>query len=371
MQDTRTPLEQILAAALREQPEEECLEYDELLALARRGRWARGYHRAVRHIGACSACRRAYFELRAIELMRRQQLRARLGQLIGLPTVWVPLAGTAAAAIVVVALLLMPRGTQVAQSMPALAAPETQIATAPPEVRMYSPTPRLSSDSGRLKPPKSTALELESWGNMPDFVRSAVDAFTGAVASATRGDQPSSKQSPKQPQKQSPKQPPPIRLRSPDIERNRVILETAPTFEWQPVNGAEKYTLIIRAEDWELSESLNADQTRYTLPPDKSLKRGGEYQLVIVAYRAEEELTIKRRFRVLSEKRLPILEWAKQHERDLPLRSGMVYYYQLERFADALRCFKRAKEIYNDDKPQIEQFISFVKERIRVQKADF
>jgi len=358
MQDMRAPLEQILAAALREQPEEECLEYDELLALVRRGRWARGYHRAVRHIGACSACRRAYLELRAIERMRRQQIRARLGQLIELPTVWVPAAGAAAAAIVVVALLLMPRGTQVAQSMPALAAPETQIATAPPEVRTYSPTPRLSSDSGRLKPPKSTALELESGGNMPEFVQLAVRAFTGAVASATRSPQPSSKQSP------------PIRLLRPDIERNRVILETAPTFEWQPVDGAEKYTLIIRAEDWELSESLNADQTRYTLPPDKSLSRGGEYQLVLVAYRAGEELTIKRRFRVLSEKRLPILEWAKQNEHVLPLQSGMVYYYQLERFADALRCFQRAQRMYPDD-AQIKQYLRFVEERIRVQEADF
>jgi len=126
-------------------------------------------------------------------------------------------------------------------------------------VRMYSPTPRLSSDSGRLKPPKSTALELESGGNMPDFVQSAVDAFITAVASATRGEQPSSEQ--------SPKQSPPIRLLRPDTERNGAILETAPTFEWQLVDGAEKYTLIIRAEDWELSESLNANQTRYTLPP--------------------------------------------------------------------------------------------------------
>jgi len=362
MQDRRTTLEQLLVAGLREQSEGECLEFDELWALVRRGRRARGYHRAVRHIGACPACRRTYLELRAIELMRRRQSRARLGQLIELPTVWILAAGTAAATIVVIALLLAPRGTQVTQSLPALAAPEIPIASVPPEARTNPTTPRLSSDAGRLSPPASTPLELEreftSLEKVPNFVQSAVDAFVSAVASATRSAQPLSTQSP------------PIQLLSPDIERNAAIIAPVRTFEWRPVVGAEKYVVTIRADDWELTESLSADQTRYTLPPDKSLRHGGEYQLVLVAHRGREELVIKRRFRVLSEKRLPILEWAQQHERDLPIRSGMVYYYQLERFTDALRCFQQARQMYPDD-ARIEQYLSFVKDRIRAQEADF
>jgi hypothetical protein len=83
MRDTRTPLEKQLSAYLRQHPEGECLEFEELLTLARRGHRARDYHRAMRHIAACPACRRAYLELRAIERMQARGLSAwlRLRQL--------------------------------------------------------------------------------------------------------------------------------------------------------------------------------------------------------------------------------------------------------------------------------------------------
>jgi hypothetical protein len=123
MRDTRTPLEKRLSAYLRQHPEGECLEFEELLTLARRGHRARDYHRAMRHIAACPACRRAYLELRAIERMQAHGLLARLRQLWSPPTVWAPAVGVAVAAIALVWWLWMPRGTQIAQQPPRLAHP--------------------------------------------------------------------------------------------------------------------------------------------------------------------------------------------------------------------------------------------------------
>jgi tetratricopeptide (TPR) repeat protein len=66
MRDTRTPLEKQLGAEMREHAEGECLSFEQMWAVAQRGHQAPDYHRVMRHIATCTACRRAYLELRAV-----------------------------------------------------------------------------------------------------------------------------------------------------------------------------------------------------------------------------------------------------------------------------------------------------------------
>jgi hypothetical protein len=369
MRDTRTPLEKQLSAYLRQHPEGECLEFEELLTLARRGHRARDYHRAMRHIAACPACRRAYLELRAIERMQAHGLLARLRQLWSPPTVWAPAVGVAVAAIALVWWLWMPRGTQIAQQPPRLAHPEPPMASAPSEPKRAPAPPRLADETPRAtKPPAesprpATPLERElaAIKKMEPFLREAASAFTAMLSSGSIRSNAQNLQAP------------PIRLLEPDIERNAAIASTRPAFRWQAVDQATGYHLQIRADGSGLliETTLDATQTHYLLPPEATLARGDEYEIVLTALReGVEPLTLRRRFSVLSDEQHKRWEWAQRHERTHPLLSAMVYYYHLDRYGDALRCLQRAKQRYPHD-TEITRWLTLVEQRIRQREAEF
>jgi hypothetical protein len=370
MRDTRTSWEKQLGAYLRQQPEGECLEFEQLLMLVRWGRWARDYHRAMRHIAACPDCRSAYLELRAIERMQAHGLLARLRQLWSPPTVWAPAVGVAVAAIALVWWLWMPRGTQIAQQPPRLAHPEPPMASAPSEPKRAPAPPRLADETPRAtKPPAepprpATPLERElaAIKKMEPFLREAASAFTAMLSSGSIRSHTQNLPTPL------------IRLLEPDIERNIAIAETRPTFRWQPVAQATGYTLQIREAEGSrvlIETTLDATQTHYLLPPEATLARGDEYEIVLTALReGVEPLTLRRRFSVLSDEQHKRWEWAQQHERTHPLLSAMVYYYHLDRYGDALRCLQRAKQRYPHD-TEITRWLTLVEQRIRQREAEF
>jgi hypothetical protein len=369
MRDTRTPVEKQLGAYLCQHPEGECLEFEELLTLARRGHRARDYHRAMRHIAACPACRRAYLELRAIERMQAPRFLARLRQLWSPPTVWAPAVGVAVAAIALVWWLWMPRGTQIAQQPPRLAHPEPPMASAPSEPKRAPAPPRLADETPRAtKPPAesprpATPLERElaAIKKMEPFLREAASAFTAMLSSGSIRSNAQNLQAP------------PIRLLEPDIERNAAIASTRPAFRWQAVDQATGYHLQIRADGSGLliETTLDATQTHYLLPPEATLARGDEYEIVLTALReGVEPLTLRRRFSVLSDEQHKRWEWAQRHERTHPLLSAMVYYYHLDRYTDALRCLQRARQQYPND-AKIAGWLTLVEQRIRQREAEF
>ena len=369
MRDTRTSWEKQLGTYLRQQPEGECLEFEQLLMLVHRGRRSRDYHRAMRHLAACSACRRAYLELRAIERMQAQGLLARLLQFWSRPSVWAPAVGAAVAVAALVWWLRMPHTSQVVQQPPSLAHPEPPTASVPLEPKGVLATPRLADELPRsTKPPieplrPTTPLEQELASmKIEPFIREAARAFTALIAAGgPRSDNRSL-------------QTPPIRLLEPDIEQNATVVATRPTFRWQTIEQATGYQLQIRTAAGSrvlIETTLDATQTHYPLPPEATLARGGEYELVLTAIRAgEEPLTIQRRFNVLSDEQRTMWEWAQQHERTHPLLSAMVYYYHLDRYTDAQRCLQRAQQRYPND-AQIIRWLTLVEQRIRQREAEF
>jgi hypothetical protein len=370
MRDTRTPLERQLGNCLRRHPEGECLMDEELLMLVRRGHRARDYHRAMRHIAACSDCRRAYLELRAIEHMRRRESLRRVRQLLGQHLAWVPAVGVAVATVALVWWLWTPRSAQIAHQPPILVHPEPLTAPVAPEPKGTPTTPRLANETPRaIEPPTElprpkTPLEREiaSLKKVEPFIREAVSAFTALVAAdGIRSDDRNL-------------QAPPIRLLMPDIEQNAAIADTRPTFHWQPIEQATSYQLQIReagSSQLLIETTLDRIQTHYGLPPAATLARGGKYELLIIASQdGEEPITLQRRFRVLSEGERNKWEWAQRHERTHPLLSAMVYYYHLDRYTDALRCLQRARKQYPHD-TQITRWLTLVEQRIRQREAEF
>ncbi len=370
MRDTRTPLEKQLGAEMREHAEGECLSFEQMWAVAQRGHQAPDYHRAMRHIAACSDCRRAYLELRAIEHMRRQESLRRVRQLLGQHLAWVPAVGVAVAAVALAWWLWTPRSTQIAQQSPILVRPEPPTTLVAPEPKGTSTTPRLANETPRaIEPPTElprpkTPLEREiaSLKKIEPFIREAVSAFTALVAAdGIRSDDRNL-------------QAPPIRLLMPDIEQNAAIADTRPTFHWQPIEQATSYQLQIReagSSQLLIETTLDRIQTHYGLPPAATLARGGKYELLIIASQdGEEPITLQRRFRVLSEGERNKWEWAQRHERTHPLLSAMVYYYHLDRYTDALRCLQRARKQYPHD-TQITRWLALVEQRIRQREAEF
>jgi hypothetical protein len=200
-------------------------------------------------------------------------------------------------------------------------------------------------------------------GRVASFLREAAGAFTAILTAGSRAidaDAPNL-------------QAPPIRLLEPDIERNAAIASTRPTFRWQAVDQATGYHLQIRADGSGLliETTLDATQTHYLLPPEATLARGDEYEIVLTALReGVEPLTLRRRFSVLSDEQHKRWEWAQQHERTHPLLSAMVYYYHLDRYGDALRCLQRAKQRYPHD-TEIIRWLTLVEQRIRQREAEF
>jgi hypothetical protein len=370
MRDTRTSWEKQLGAYLRQQPEGECLKFEQLLMLVHRGRRLRDYPRAMRHMATCPDCRRAYLELRAIERMQAHGLFARLLQFGSRPSVWAPAVGAAVAVAALVWWLWMPCGTQIAQQPPRLAHPEPPMASAPSEPKRAPAPPRLADETPRAtKPPAepprpATPLERElaAIKKMEPFLREAASAFTAMLSSGSIRSHTQNLPTP------------PIRLLEPDIERNTAITETRPPFRWQSVAQATGYKLQIRAADGSrvlIETTLDATQTHYPLPPEATLARGDEYELVLTVLREEKEpITLQRQFSILSDEQYEQWKWAQQHERTPPLLSAMVYYYHLDRYADALRCLQRAKQRYPRD-AQIARWLTLVEQRIRQRESEF
>ncbi len=69
-----TPLERRLAARLRHAPAGACLEFEQFIELARRGRRTPNYHALMLHIVSCPECRRSYLQTRAIVQAQRPRL---------------------------------------------------------------------------------------------------------------------------------------------------------------------------------------------------------------------------------------------------------------------------------------------------------
>jgi len=383
MRDTRTSWEKQLGTYLRQQPEGECLEFEQLLMLVHRGRRSRNYYRAMRHLAACSACRRAYLELRAIERMQAQGLFARLLQFGSRPSVWAPAVGAVVAVAALVWWLGTSRNIQIAQQPPQLVRPETDTASAPLEPKHTPAAPKLADETPRAtKPPANPARpannplagpsrpttplerELASVSKVASFVREAASKFTALLTAGSRTGDSDIQNQPA----------PPIRLLEPDIERNTAITETRPAFRWQPVAQATGYTLQIREANRSqvlIETTLDATQTRYQLPSEATLARGGEYELVLTALReGKEPITLQRQFSILSDEQYEQWKWAQQHERTHPLLSAMVYYYHLDRYTDAQRCLQRARQRYPRD-AQIARWLTLIQQRIRQRESEF
>ena len=371
MRDTRTSLEKQLGAELREYAEGECLHFEQIWALARRGQRARGYHRALRHIATCTACRRAYLELRAIQHMQAQGLLTRVWQFWGQRLAWVPAVGVAVTVVTLAWWLWTPRNAQIAQQSPIVVSPESPTTPVAPEPKGTPTTPRLADETPRTAKPSTDTparnttpieRELASIRRVEPFIREAANAFAALTAlDGTRADNQSV-------------QVPPIRILKPDIERNAAILETRPLFRWQPLPQVVGYRLRIRdvnASEEILDVALDAVQTEYLFPSDIVFTRGARYELAIVALReGGDMITLRRQFRVLSEPQRSMWNWAQQHERTHPLLSATVYYYHLDRYTDALRCLRRAQQ-QNPNDAQINRWLAFVEQRIRQRESDF
>ena len=371
MRDTRTSLEKQLGAELREYAEGECLHFEQIWALARRGQRARDYHRALRHIATCTACRRAYLELRAIQHMQAQGLLTRVWQFWGQRLAWVPAVGVAVTVVTLAWWLWTPRNAQIAQQPPIVVSPESPTTLVAPEPKGTPTTPRLADETPRTAKPSTDTparnttpieRELASIRRVEPFIREAANAFAALTAlDGTRADNQSV-------------QVPPIRILKPDIERNPAIEETYPLIQWQPLQQAVGYRLqLLDANNSRmlLETTLDATRNEYRMPPEAQLARGGNYELIITALReGEEPIVLRRRFRVLSEPQRSMWNWAQQHERTHPLLSATVYYYHLDRYTDALRCLRRAQQ-QNPNDAEINRWLAFVEQRIRQRESEF
>ncbi|MEM2591649.1 MAG: hypothetical protein QXI60_03590 [Thermofilaceae archaeon] len=368
-QNTRTPLEQQLGDYLRRHPEGECLDFDRFLELVRKGRRARDYHRLMRHIVACQACRLAYLQLRAIEEAQRPTLFAYFRS----PFVWVPAASVATAALALVWWLFQPGKTHVAHQPPVVSPPAGQVATRPPAPKPPTVEPKLAPERPHMEPPAAASAERPSPEQSPEqrelaslkriepFVREAARAFALLPAVGVRAGE-----------KTRPA--PPIRFLQPDIESNAAIPSTRPIFEWRPVQNAVGYRLQIRAiesdQEW-LSVELDASQTRFSVPAEQALQPGAEYEVVLSALiEGDKRLTVRRRFLVLSAEQLHAWRWAREHAEQAPLLSAMVFYHQLDRYTDALACLQRARQKYPQDR-RIQAWLKAVQQRIEQRQEEF
>ena len=371
MRDTRTSLEKQLGADLREHVEGECLSFEQMWALTRRGHRASDYHRALRHIATCTACRRAYLELREIQHMQSQGLLTRVWQFWGQRLAWVPAVGVAVTIVTLAWWLWTPRNAQIALQPPIVVSPESPTTLVAPEPKGTPTTPRLADETPRTAkpstddPPRNITpieRELASIRRVEPFIREAANAFTALINfDSIRSERQTA-------------QVPSIRILKPDIERNPAIEQTRPLIQWQPIQQAVGYRLQILDENNSralLEVTLDAARTEYLMPLEATLAQGGKYELIIAALRdGEEPIVLRRRFRVLSERQRTMWSWARQHEHTHPLVSATVYYYHLDRYTDALRCLQRARLQYPND-VEITRWLAFVEQRIRQRESDF
>ncbi len=120
-----------------------------------------------------------------------------------------------------------------------------------------------------------------------------------------------------------------IRLLSPD-PANESIETLEPTFRWQPVSGAVDYFATLTPVPDGEAILLRVEGTRAALPTGMRLAPGSRYRLRIEA-RLPTGLpgsnpAWQHEFRTLTPSEQTQLHWARQHRRDAPLTSAMVFY---------------------------------------------
>ena len=135
----------------------------------------------------------------------------------------------------------------------------------------------------------------------------------------------------------------------PDLSETALLEETTVTLQWESVEGATRYMVVLRRRDTGetlLEEELPETQTQFQL---RSLASGGEYELILSAPRGERAtLKTEIRFRIMSEKQREELRWARQNASKAPLVAGLLLH-QLERYREAIDALQRAQQLYPDD----------------------
>jgi hypothetical protein len=365
----RTPLERRLATRLKGAAIGECLSFEQLISLARRGRRAPEYYTLMPHVISCPACRKAVLQARALVQAQRPSLARWLQRLaLPRPIVWAPALG-----VVALAFFLWRNGS----------APQNQIATQPPtdsepsvvvaqperagepqaESRPVESDPRIAE--ARPKPPASprapltpapptSQRELQVARQLPAFVREAVSLVNQAAALTTRSAPAPAK--------------PAIEFLQPDLQHNGSLTNDTVRFQWLPVSGAQGYRFTLQRADGGVvaTADLNAEQTEYTL---SAPLQAGEYEIAISAVMSESPTrTLRRQFYVLDAAQQRRYEWAQQHADELPLLSAAVFY-SIDRYADALSSVEAAARKYPNDK-RVSQWRKLIEARLNLQAGE-
>lgn len=351
-----TPLERKLSRRLRHAPSGVCLDFEQVVELARRGRRAQGYYAHMAHIISCPACRRSYLQARRIIEAQRPSLVRWLRRL-RFPMTLTLAPAMSAAAIALAFVLWQPRAPQhvgepsVIAATPDAVPPVGEAPTSDAQPRIADP--RLSAPAAL---PPSAQEELRRARQSPPFVASAVEWLQQSVAQLTlRSDEQS--------------QTPWLRLRTPDIESNSAIEPGVVVFEWMPVDNAKGYRVrLIQANRAEpvVDVALEAGQTRLAF---EQPLRPGEYTLTIVVEQEGRSRVFQRNFYVLSAEQQRALHWAHENAERYPLLSAAVFY-ENDRYTDALRCLERASREYPNDR-LVAAWRKQVEARIRQRVAEF
>lgn len=381
-----TPLERQLGDYLRRRaPEGECLYFEQFEELARKGRRARDYHRLMRHVLSCPECRQAYQQMQAIHqqphtisVLRRVQVLFRSPQ-------WVLAPALGVLAIVAVAWWFS-AGRQVPEEVRLSAAPSAEEAPLPPPPASEA-QPLPAPDTPRPMPPATTAPSAAPVPPAPParparppvnplqreltLAQRAAPALKTALQEAARAF--ATLVPAKDTRSGATEQRlPPLRILKPDIERNFMIADLQPVFEWRSEKQATSYQFVLReADSPEPLVAVETQEPRFAFPSGQGLVPGGEYEVAITAHLASgESVTVSRRFGVLSLEQQKLLAWAQRERQKTPLLSAMVFYYHLDRYADALEALELARKRYPQDK-QIPHRREAVKQRIEQRLRDY
>ena len=354
IRQAHTPLERRLSRRLRHAPSGACLDFEQIVELARRGRRATDYYARMAHVISCPSCRRAYLQARQIIEAQRPSL-VRWFKRFRLPITLTFAPATAVAAVVFAVMLWQPRAPQLVGEPSVIAAtPDSEL----PVVGILTGDAQPRTADSRLETPPAPAAsdELRLARQSPPFVASAVEWLQQSVAQIT-------------PRSGGQSQMPWLRLRTPDIESNSAIEPGVVVFEWTPVEDAKGYRLRLNQAN--RSEpigdaTLDAGQARLAL--DQPL-RPGEYTLTIIVEQEGQSRVFQRDFYVLNESQQRALRWARENAEQYPLLSAAVFY-ENDRYTDALRCLERASKEYPNDR-LVDQWRKQVESRIRQRLAEF
>jgi hypothetical protein len=354
VRQAHTPLERRLSRRLRHAPSGACLDFEQIVELARRGRRAPDYYARMAHIISCPACRRAYLQARQIIEAQRPSLVRWLRRL-RFPMALTLAPAMSAAAIALAFVLWQTRASQHIGE-PSVIAATTDAVSPTGEAPTSSPQPRTADSRIETPPAPAASDELRLARQLPSFVSSAVEWLQQSVAQITvRSD--------------NPLETPWLRLSNPDIESNSAIEPGTVFFQWAPVANATGYQVrLTRADQQEpiAEATLNPAQTRLTL--DKPLSPG-EHTLTITVLQGEESRTFRREFYVLNAEQQRALRWARENAERYPLLSAAVFY-ENDRYTDALSCLERASREYPNDR-LVAAWRKQVEARIRQRVAEF